>query len=97
METTTTTTKSSLAAKIADRRYKLAGINTQGNYEFRKVLLTEESTGGSAGFAEAEVVTTADAILADKEIDLVIMPESEKNNLEMVSLVLNSGKNLRIV
>lgn len=85
-----------LAEKIAEKRFKLAGVSTR-NDEFRKVLLAGETKGLSGDFAGAQVVNTPEAIIEDSEIDLVFMPESEQHKLEIVSQILNSGKSLRIV
>jgi hypothetical protein len=47
-------------------------------------------------FPDTEIVLSAQAIIHDKEIDLVIIPQSEKQP-DMVAEILSAGKNVRIL
>ena len=90
-------TKGTAEEKVSGKRFTLAGISSASD-QVKKVLLQQRQHQNGAGeFPESEIVQHETDIINDKDIDLVIMLETEKNNLQMVSSVLNSGKNLRFV
>jgi hypothetical protein len=83
---------------VAGKSFKLAGIsNSEGS--LKKILLGENfsDTWVKQQFPQTEIVHDAKSILDDAEIDLVIIPETQKEELNVVANILNTGKNVRIV
>lgn len=94
-----TDNKRIIEERVAGKHFTLAGISNSIHSRVKKIYIADHLPGkwASQDLPETEIVENAHAILNDHEIDLVLMPEAEKNNLEMVSHILQSGKNLRIV
>ncbi len=84
---------------VAGKNFTVAGVCIEGSNPVKKIFVAKHlsDTWVKNDLPETEVVENVNSILSDSDIDLVIMPEAEKNNVEIVSTVLNTGKNLRIV
>lgn len=83
---------------VAGKPFVIAGVsNKAGN--LTKIYIDERVSRSwiTQDLPLTELVDHRDAILHDTEIDLVLIPQSQKDNLELVSAVLTTGKNLRIV
>ena len=83
---------------VTGKPFVIAGVsNKEGN--LKKIYIEQNVSGTwiSQDLPSTEVVNHRDSILHDTDIDLVLMPQSQKDNLELVSAVMTTGKNLRIV
>lgn len=84
--------------QVAEKQFVIAGVsNKEGNLKKIYIDQNVSKTWISQDLPSAELVDHRDSILQDSEIDLVLIPQSQKDNLELVSAVLTTGKNLRIV
>lgn len=83
---------------VAGKSFRLAGINSSKGYDLRKLWVgTRQDTWVKQQFPGTEIVHDVHSIINDEEIDLVIMPTRQNEELKLVAQVLQKGKNLRIV
>lgn len=80
------------------KSFSLAGISRVEGYNLKKVFVGDSSdTWVKQLFPEAEIVNDVQSIIHDDQIDLVIMPTNQNEELKLVAQVLQTGKNIRIV
>ena len=80
------------------KSFSLAGISRLEGYNLKKVFVGNDSdTWVKQSFPEAQVVNDVQSIIHDEQIDLVIMPTKQSEELKLVAQVLQTGKNIRIV
>ena len=78
--------------------FTLAGISRLEGYNLKKVYVGNNSDAWVKQlFPEAEIVNNIQSIIHDDNIDLVIMPSKQNEELKLVAEVLHTGKNIRIV
>lgn len=83
---------------VAGKAFRLAGIsNSAGG--LKKVYIGENLSGTwvEEQFPGTEVVQDVASIIEDKQIDLVLLSETQKEQPNFVADIINSGKNVRIV
>ena len=83
----------------AGRMFKLYSINMLNGFYLKKILLPGDVNADTAKsyYPNAEIVHNMHSITNDSSIDLVIIAGSPKVNAELLTEVLQSGKNLRII
>lgn len=88
-----------LEEHVSGKTFTIAGVSNKNGYNIKKIYIEADLSANwvKNDLPQAEIVTYAESILHDTDIDLVLMPASQKDNLEMVSTILTTGKNLRIV
>lgn len=80
------------------KAFSLAGISKAEGYNLKKVFVGDEpGSWVKQMFPDAEIVKDVQSILNDEQIDLVIMPTKQNEELKLVKEVLQTGKNIRIV
>lgn len=84
-------------SSAAGKSFTLAGINKDGG-TVSKIFVGNNNPDHWVRnrFPHTEIVLDAHAIINDEEIDLVIIPQSEKQPV-LVAEILNAGKNVRIL
>ncbi len=83
---------------LTGKAFSLAGINRLEGYNLKKVYVGDDSGSWvKQMFPEAEIVEDVQSIINDENIDLVIIPTKQIEELKLVAKVLQTGKNIRIV
>jgi predicted dehydrogenase len=84
---------------ITGKPYILAGISQNDGFELKKIFAGENTARERAkqNFPETEIVEDVQSIIIDSAIDLVLVSEPSSNDLKLVSAILKSGKNVRVV
>jgi hypothetical protein len=83
---------------IKGKPFGLAGISRVEGYNLKKVYVGDDSGSWvKQMFPGAEIVEDVQSIINDEQIDLIIMPTKQSEELKLIAEVLQTGKNIRIV
>ena len=84
---------------VAGTSFAMAGISNNEGGDLKKIYIDANIPDGWAKqqFPTAEIVRDVEALLTDEEIDLILIPQSQKENLTMVAEILHTGKSVRMV
>lgn len=68
-------------------------------YNIKKIFINNQASPKqvSAKYPKAEIVDTAESIIKDVCIDLVIVSSPENSDMDIVSEVLEAGKYVRVI
>jgi hypothetical protein len=82
----------------AGKAFRIAGINRKEN-DLKKIYIGHDVSDSwvKENFPSTEIVQDVNSIINDDDIDLIIIQESQKEELNIVAEILSTGKNLRIV
>ena len=84
---------------VAGKPFRLAGISKNEGYDLKKIFVGENNSDSwvKQQFPRTEIVQDMQSIIDDAGIDLVIIPAHQKEELNIVAEILQTGKNIRIV
>ena len=83
---------------VKSKAFSLAGISRVEGYQLTKIYVGANSDAWvKETFPGTEIVDDVHSIIHDDNIDLVIMPTGQSEQLQLVAQVLKTGKNLRMV
>ena len=83
---------------MSENAFGLAGISRVEGYHLKKISIGDNSDSWVKHlFPNTEIVQDIQSIIHDDNIDLVIMPTKQSEELQLVAQVLQTGKNIRIV
>lgn len=83
---------------MSENGFSLAGISRVEGYHLKKIFVGDNSDSWVKQlFPNTEIVKDIQSIIHDDNIDLVIMPTKQSEELQLVAQVLQTGKNIRIV
>lgn len=88
-----------IEGSIAGKTFVLAGISKSEKYHLKKIYIGNNisRTWVKEHFPATEIVSEMSSIIDDSGIDLVIIPAQQKDELNLVAEILQTGKNIRIV
>ena len=83
---------------VKSKSFRLAGISRLEGYHLTKIYVGDNSDAWvRQSFPGTEIVDNVHSIIHDDNIDLVIMPNGQNEQLQLVAEVLQTGKNIRMV
>lgn len=84
---------------VAGKTFRLAGICKNEGYDLKKIFIGDNNSDSwvKQQFPRTEIVQDMQSIIHDAGIDLVIIPAHQREELNIVAEILQTGKNLRIV
>ena len=83
---------------VKSKAFSLAGISRVEGYQLIKIYVGQNSDAWVREmFPGTEIVNDVHSIIHDDNIDLVIMPTGQNEQLQLVAQVLKTGKNIRMV
>lgn len=86
---------------LSSKDFQVAGIGNGEGYQLRKIFIKDGESFSNTWvqdlFPKAELVQNIEAITEDQDIDLLIIPAPEANDLDLLAKLVGTGKHVRVV
>lgn len=84
---------------MTGQTFSLAGLSRKEGYHLKKIFIgnNNSDTWVKQRYPGTEIVGDMQSIIHDANIDLVIIPAHQKEELNLVAEILQTGKNIRIL
>lgn len=84
---------------VAGQAFRLAGISKNGGYNLKKIMMGNNNSDNwvKQQFPRTEIVHDMQSILMDADIELVLVPAPQMEELNILAEILQTGKSVRIM